>query len=325
MKIAVRTILTGILACAVTVSSAQRRMAREEYILKYKQYAVETLETHGIPASITMAQALLESDDGNSRLATLGNNHFGIKCKSYWTGKTISHTDDAKDECFRKYDSVEESFLDHAEFLDKTERYQSLFDLDPKDYRAWAHGLKAAGYATNPVYAELLIKIVEDHQLYLLDEETGKDYIVIAEVPEAPVMTEVPVAEELGGTVDIDNYVVSVTRNGRTTYMNNGSEFTLAKAGDSYELLASSFGIAPKRLRKNNDVSEFAQLKEGDMVYLKAKSKRALNGNLMHVVKSGETLYGLSQQYGIRLKNLARLNGLSTTSTIAPGQQIRLM
>ena len=165
-SIALLTLGVSLLALS---ANGQDRLTREEYIQKYKSLAVEEMEVYGIPASITMAQALLESDNGNGRLAREGNNHFGIKCKSTWTGATISHDDDAKGECFRKYPSVEASFNDHSEFLDKSARYQDLFKLDPMDYKGWAYGLKQAGYATNPAYAELLIKIIEDNQLYHLD------------------------------------------------------------------------------------------------------------------------------------------------------------
>ena len=175
----------------------QQKLSREEYIRRYKGLAVEEMDIYGIPASIKMAQALLESDNGNGRLAREANNHFGIKCKSTWTGATISHDDDAAGECFRKYASVEDSYRDHSEFLDRSERYQDLFKLDPLDYKGWAYGLKQAGYATNPQYAELLIKIIEDNRLYLLDEgrdidpqimgnRPDKQALIAEEIPHAP-------------------------------------------------------------------------------------------------------------------------------------------
>ena len=164
----------------------QQKLSREEYIRRYKGLAVEEMDIYGIPASIKMAQALLESDNGNGRLAREANNHFGIKCKSTWTGATISHDDDAAGECFRKYASVEDSYRDHSEFLDRSERYQDLFKLDPLDYKGWAYGLKQAGYATNPQYAELLIKIIEDNRLYLLDEGRDIDPQIMGNRPDKP-------------------------------------------------------------------------------------------------------------------------------------------
>ena len=167
-------ILVLILSLSWLDAVAQTRQTREEYIDKYKHIAIEHMERYGIPASITLAQGILESDSGNSNLARRSNNHFGIKCKSNWKGERVYHTDDAPDECFRKYDSVEESYEDHAEFLDQSPRYDSLFAYSSSDYRSWARGLKAAGYATAPDYAQRLTRIIEENLLFLFDEHRGK-------------------------------------------------------------------------------------------------------------------------------------------------------
>ncbi len=322
------------LGCA-TLSSAQERMTREEYIQKYKKLAVEQMEIYGIPASIKLAQALHESDNGNSRLARLANNHFGIKCKSTWTGPTIEHDDDAPGECFRKYGSVEESYLDHSEFLDKSARYQDLFKLDPKDYKGWAYGLRKAGYATNPKYAEILIKIIEDNRLYLLDE--GKDInapLLAEEKPQpqqpVPVDEPEPIRHETQPhtpTVDIDNYSVSVSGRGgnHTVYHNNGSEFILTAAGDTYSSIAGEFGLTVSKLIKYNDLDGAGDLTPGTMLYLKPKAKRSENGKLIHIAKEGETMHSISQTYGIRLKNLCNINRRTKDSAVKAGQQIRLM
>ena len=228
-SIALLTLGVSLLALS---ANGQDRLTREEYIQKYKSLAVEEMEVYGIPASITMAQALLES--GNGRLAREGNNHFGIKCKSTWTGATISHDDDAKGECFRKYPSVEASFNDHSEFLDKSARYQDLFKLDPMDYKGWAYGLKQAGYATNPAYAELLIKIIEDNQLYHLDRgEEIAPPIMGTPATEEPQQLVAETEQKPKEVVDVDNYSVAVTGQGgqHTVYHNNGSEFTTARPG----------------------------------------------------------------------------------------------
>lgn len=214
-SIALLTLGVSLLALS---ANGQDRLTREEYIQKYKSLAVEEMEVYGIPASITMAQALLESDNGNGRLAREGNNHFGIKCKSTWTGATISHDDDAKGECFRKYPSVEASFNDHSEFLDKSARYQDLFKLDPMDYKGWAYGLKQAGYATNPAYAELLIKIIEDNQLYHLDRgEEIAPPIMGTPVTEEPQQLVADTEQKPKEVVDVDNYSVAVTGQGDST------------------------------------------------------------------------------------------------------------
>lgn len=308
---------------------AQDRITKEQYIEKYKQLAIDDMEVYGIPASIKMAQALLESDAGNSRLARQGNNHFGIKCKKNWTGETIHHDDDAPQECFRKYDSAEQSFHDHSEFLNNSARYESLFDLDIYDYKGWAKGLKAAGYATNPKYPELLIKIIEDNKLYLLD----KGVTTVAEAqpkvnPEPQPETEkvTVVTEEITtAKVDVDNYVLALfSRGGYDIYLNNGCEFVIAVEGDNINSLSESLDISIKRLRKMNDMNEAQDFESGDMVYISPKSKRSDNGRLLHTVLEGETLHSISQVYGIRMRNLASLNHLTEDGVIFAGQQLKL-
>lgn len=324
-SIALLTLGVSLLALS---ANGQDRLTREEYIQKYKSLAVEEMEVYGIPASITMAQALLESDNGNGRLAREGNNHFGIKCKSTWTGATISHDDDAKGECFRKYPSVEASFNDHSEFLDKSARYQDLFKLDPMDYKGWAYGLKQAGYATNPAYAELLIKIIEDNQLYHLDRgEEIAPPIMGTPVTEEPQQLVAETEQKPKEVVDVDNYSVAVTGQGgqHTVYHNNGSEFTTARPGDTYATIASEFGLTVKKLLKYNDETTVPALRPGEMVYLRPKGKRSENGKLIHVAKEGETLHSISQTYGIRLKNLCNMNRRTPDSEVKAGQQIRLM
>lgn len=305
--------------------SAQKRMTRAEYIQKYTQYALENQETHGIPASITMAQALLESDCGNSRLAVLANNHFGIKCKKEWTGPTISHDDDAKGECFRKYTTAEASFRDHCDFLDKSPRYADLFKLDPLDYKGWAHGLKKAGYATNPQYAHILIKLIEDNELYALDKmDAGR--------PDLAQLTEKQVVEEDNNIqtdvqkIDVDNYAVTVARAGEyAAYINNGSMFVIAKAGDTYKSMSSKLKVSERRLRKFNDADPGYEPVEGEAVYVKAKSNRAFNGKLLHTAAPGETMRSISQKYGIKQAKLLKLNRRPADAPLTAGTQIRLM
>lgn len=323
MKLVRITIFLQLFLFIAVMSSQAQNQTREQYIKKYKNLVLEHQDIYGIPASIKMAQGLLESDNGNSRLATIANNHFGIKCKKEWTGETLSHDDDAPGECFRKYNSAEESFKDHSEFLDKSPRYQELFKLDPLDYKGWAYGLKAAGYATNPKYPELLIKIIDDNRLYLLDQgkELPTKEIGAAETPE--IRNEV-IAE--ADKIDIDNYVVSVHNfKGYAIYSNNGSQFVVACKGDTFESIAKTFNISAKRLLKYNDLQQGAVLHNGEMVYIKAKGRRTTNGKLMHYVKEGETMHSISQKYGIRLRSLGKTNRRATDSVLIKGQQIRLM
>lgn len=318
--------------CSVFVISAagadaQNRITRAEYIAKYREYALENQETHGIPASITMAQALLESDCGNSRLAVLANNHFGIKCKSDWTGETIRHDDDELQECFRKYPSAEASFRDHCDFLDKSPRYAALFELDPLDYKGWAHGLKKAGYATNPKYAELLIKMIEDYELYALDKmEPGRGDLAQLDDRE-DIFDIIEVAEDdKTDKIDVDNYVVTVASAGQyAMYANNGSTFVVAKDGDTYKSLSSSLNISERKLRRYNDAGRVDEPAAGAPVYVKAKSNKALNGKLIHTALEGETMHSVSQAYGIKLGKLLKLNRRSADMPLRAGMQIRLM
>lgn len=313
--------------CAATLS-AQRRTTPKEYIEKYKRLAIVDQEVYGIPASIKMAQALLESDCGNSRLALEGNNHFGIKCKRDWTGETILHDDDELQECFRKYPSAEASFRDHSEFLNNSARYQSLFELDPTDYKGWAYGLKECGYATNPQYAEMLIGLIERNELYRLDAEDPGQLVAEEKFHgKKPSQIDITLpAESAGAKVDVDNYSVSMrSAGGYPVFNNNGSEFVIARYGDTFEKIASAVGTKAKKLRKFNDAPAGYQPYEGEQVYLRAKGKRAHNGKLLHLAAKGETLRFVSQMYGIKLAKLARLNRMDGDETLREGQQIRLM
>ena len=327
LKYATLTALTLVLTINAV---AQDRTTKEQYIEQYKQLAIDDMEKYGIPASIKMAQALLESDAGNSRLARQGNNHFGIKCKKDWTGETIHHDDDAPQECFRKYPSAQESFHDHSEFLDRSPRYQGLFELDPLDYKAWAHGLKAAGYATNPKYPELLIKLIEDYKLYLLDKGEVATEATPAPTPE-PVQTIIeepistPELTNVAAQVDVDNYVLALhNRGGYDIYLNNGCEFVIAAEGDDINSLSQSLDISIKRLRKMNDLTLDGDFTGGEPVYINPKAKRSENGHLLHTVREGETLHSISQTYGIRLKKLAAMNHLTGDGRIFAGQQLKL-
>lgn len=296
-----------------------QRLTREEYILRYKGLAAETMEVYGIPASVVMAQALLESDNGNSRLANEANNHFGIKCGSSWNGETISHHDDAPNECFRVYGSVEDSFLDHGKFIDGSPRYNKLFNLREDDYKAWANGLRECGYATNPDYGPMLIKIIEDNNLHLLDQGVNVSY--------ADIRTEVKdvVIDRTAGQINIDNYTVTIDRSsGRELQYNNGIPFVVAQQGDTFASLAQDFHVTVKKLLKFNDLTREFGLRPGDALYIKMKNKRSENGNISYVVRAGDTMHSISQQFGIRVKNLYRINNMGQTNTIREGQQIRL-
>ena len=262
-------------------------------------------------------------------LCMSGGNTLLVDVRDYTDLVLVGATrDDAAGECFRKYASVEDSYRDHSEFLDRSERYQDLFKLDPLDYKGWAYGLKQAGYATNPQYAELLIKIIEDNRLYLLDEGRDIDPQIMGNRPDkqALIAEEIPHAAP-ADIVDIDNYSVSVQgrKGGHTVYQNNGSQFVVLREGETLSSVAGEFGLSEKKLAKYNDFDAGTQPRPGDMVYIRAKNKRSQNGKLIHIAKDGETLHGISQMYGIRLKNLCSINRRSRDSQVSAGQQIRLM
>ena len=248
--------------------------------------AISQMKHYGIPASITLAQGLLESGAGKSTLATKANNHFGIKCGGTWTGKTITHFDDGRNECFRSYSSVEDSYKDHSLFLQK-QRYQRLFSLAKDDYKGWAKGLKECGYATSPTYAANLINLIELYELYQYDKGGGKHTIT-------PEVTDHP-----------------VTINRTMTVFPNGIPYVVVKAGETLESIAARYGISKRKLRKYNELPKNAQVSIGDVIYFNKKKKKAskdFKKNCWHKIKKGESMYSISQSYGIRVKNLYKMN-----------------
>jgi hypothetical protein len=270
--------LTALVVICGTLGAQQPKLTRQQYIEKYAPLAVEQQALYGIPASITLAQGLLESGNGNSRLAREGNNHFGIKCGGTWNGPSLRHDDDAAQECFRSYESVEESYIDHSLFLSERQRYRGLFDLDPKDYKGWAHGLKAAGYATNPVYAELLIKIIEEHQLYRYDNALLADYEAPAQ-PIAPAQSENTaegeaqvgeVQEAVVVAVDVDRVAVPLHRiGGYGIYADQRGRYVMARRGDLVGRLARTVGVSTRRLCQLNDIADRGEaLTEGTKIYI---------------------------------------------------------
>ena len=318
---------------------AQQKMTRSEYIAKWADVAIEHMEIYGIPASITMAQAIVESGSGNGVLARTANNHFGIKCGSKWTGGKVYHDDDAKGECFRAYSSAEESFADHAEFLHTRERYNFLFDYATDDYVSWAKGLKQAGYATAPTYAEGLIKVIESEKLYLLDQKNGRklydDYVAeklgLNKPTEQP-KSNTPDAEAADQTlayadrgIDPNNFRVTINSHcGYNVYLTNHSNYVVAHEGDTYKSIGKLFELSQRTLRKFNDAPKGHELKAGDVVYIERKAPRWRGEGLMHRTKRGESLRLLSQIYGIRLKSLSKLNNMDEDTVFQGNETVRL-
>jgi hypothetical protein len=293
---------------------AQARMSPKQYIDTYDQDAVREMLKSGVPASITLAQGMLESDYGNSDLATQARNHFGIKCHSSWRGKRMYKDDDAKGECFRVYQTAFESYKDHSEFLKNNRRYAFLFDYKPSDYKSWAHGLKKAGYATNPKYPELLIKIIEENNLQRFDVMTEKDL------------------KALGGK-SIDNSETPVITSSRSTsgaatdavlVSPNGIKYAIAKLGDTPDIIARRYNLGRWQLPCYNEVNRKYEFRDGEKVYLQPKRRKYRGDTESHTVKNGETLWQISQFYGIKQRLLARRNSLVKNATISPGQVLRL-
>ena len=325
--------LAGILLIVVQSLPAQVRQTREEYIDRYKSIAVAHMERYGIPASITMAQGILESDCGNSWLSLQSNNHFGIKCKRNWTGDKVYYDDDAKGECFRSYPSVEASYRDHAEFLDSQPRYDSLCAYSSDDYKSWARGLKAAGYATAPDYAQRLTRIIEENQLYLLDRPDGERLYASrmgrkVTDPEGWFADQSSVEPAAGASpaIDPDNYRVTINaHNGYNVYQTNGVHYVLAKEGDTFENIGQKFRISARNLRKFNDLKDKkAQPLTGEVVYIERKKKRWEGNAHTHICRQGETAYAVGQSYAIRTRSIEKLNRLKPGSTLEKGQQIRI-
>lgn len=305
LLIIIIAVLTHI-SWAIAGPNIHWNQAYQNYFNKYKNIAIREMQRYGIPASITLAQGVLESGAGNSRLATVANNHFGIKCHD-WTGPSISHDDDEQGECFRVYGSAIESFEDHSKFLRGRRRYSSLFQLARTDYRGWAYGLKRAGYATNPAYANSLIDIIELYRLYEYDTMTlGKNDNIWS--------TPKPSRRE-----DMDMR----TRQFRAF---NENCYLTAHAGETYENIAREIGIKAHKLAKYNEQPEDTRLNEGEIVWLR-KKKHHVPDNFnrqYHTAKSNESLYDIAQLYGVRLKNIIKANKKIAKRGLRTGDRVKL-
>jgi len=295
----------------------EEKISRKEYIDRYKEIAIREMNTYNIPASITLAQGILESGHGNSRLAKIAHNHFGIKCHKGWSGETFFMDDDTKNECFRKYNNPETSYKDHSKFLSTRDRYAFLFDLKITDYKGWAKGLKKAGYATNPKYPHLLIKIIEEHKLYEFDKFYGKKYSGYTNDP-----NEGDNSTRWNPSVQKEYIEVANTLNDRRVFLNNGVKFIFAGKGDTFYKIAKEFNIYKYQIYKNNDLKRKDKLVEGQMIYLEAKKSKSKQS--YHTVRPGETLLDISQEYGIKLKKLAKYNNLKKDARLFPDQRIKL-
>lgn len=267
------------------IYSQKRYEIYENYIDTYSSIAVKHMQKYNIPASITLAQGLLESGAGMSELTKRSNNHFGIKCHRSWTGGRVYAKDDTPNDCFRKYNRAEESFDDHAQFLVDGSRYSPLFNLSPTDFKGWARGLQKSGYATDKAYANKLIKLIEDYELYRFDKA--------------------------GYNSRSRNNAsqVSPSQNWkRQPYKTHGLVYVIAVEGDTYEGIAAEFNFKAKDLLSYNEVPSGFPLNKGDIVYFQKKKSRADKPYYEHIVLIGESMHSISQKYGLKVKNLYRMN-----------------
>lgn len=291
--------ISFVLSCTVVSGQVRWNQVSQQYVNQYKNVAIEQMKRWRIPASITLAQGLLESGAGRSDLARVANNHFGIKCHG-WQGMSYYKDDDARNECFRAYKSAYDSYEDHSRFLASGSRYAGLFKLNIKDYKGWAKGLKAAGYATNPRYANQLIDLIQLYKLYEYD--SAKDY---------------------------DKFVFEINKTGEQMYAIqsfNKNYYVVARRGDTYRSIGKELDISYRKLAKYNERSKNDVLEEGEVVWLKKKRSNApkdYKGRL-HYIKAGESMYSISQKYGIRLAALYKMNKLSPSYQIRVGDTIRL-
>jgi GR25 family glycosyltransferase involved in LPS biosynthesis len=306
------------------LSLLAQRITPEEYIQTYKDIAMREMKTHKIPASITLAQGLLESGAGNSALAREAKNHFGIKCHKGWEGDTYIMDDDAKDECFRKYRNAEESFKDHSEFLCGRSRYAALFDLEITDYRGWAKGLKAAGYATNPKYAQLLIDRIELYDL------TKYDKIALGQMTDDDQLPDIAPEDELLELAYSPNdrsvfELVDMTADKRFIYENNGVRFVFAKEGETPEGLAAAFGVKFKKFCEYNLLKRPDEMlfHSGDVVYL-AKLKNKNWKAKKYTVQEGETLRDVALRFAVKPERILSKNSLKEGTHLRAGQVLWL-
>ena len=308
----------------IPLTLTAQKITPEEYIQTYKDIAIHEMKTHKIPASITLAQGLLESGAGNSSLARNAKNHFGIKCHKGWEGDTYYMDDDEKNECFRKYDNVEDSFHDHSEFLCGRTRYAALFDLDITDYEGWARGLKAAGYATNPKYAQLLIDRINLYDL------TQYDQIALGLLAESEVEPIDPKADEYFELAysPADKSVfplADMTPEGRFIYENNSVRFVFAKEGETPESMSKAFGIKFKRFCQYNCLKhpEEVVFHSGDVVYL-SKLRNYNWKAKKYTVQEGEALRDVALRFAVKPEKILRKNGLDKNVRISKGQVLWL-
>jgi hypothetical protein len=302
---------------------AQSSEIVRKYIETYKNVAIAEEIRTGVPAAITLAQGIHETGAGTSDLVLKSNNHFGIKCKGEWTGASVSHDDDAKGECFRKYENPMDSYKDHSDFLKNRPYYVSLFNLDPTDYKGWAYGLKKAGYATNPTYAQILIKLIEDYDLqqYTVLALNGKfsDNGDLAFA--SNVKTESSEETKINEPV-IQKAVVKTYNYPSGVFKINETGVVFVKKGTAFLKVANDNDLSLSRLFEFNDMSPVDIAEKDQLIYL--QRKRKIGTEEFHIVQDGETLYDIAQVEGIRIESLLEYNLLRKGMQPAVGEKLNL-
>ncbi len=319
-----KKLLVIILSCSVTFFATAQKFSIEQYILQYKDIAIIEMKRMGVPAAITLAQGILESENGNSDLVKKSNNHFGIKCKNTWTGGTVSHDDDASAECFRSYLTAQESYRDHSNFLRGNTRYKFLFDIDAADYRSWAYGLKKAGYATNPEYPGILIKNIEQYNLqqYTLSAVNDIPKFDATKYENDSGDSVKPLTENRNADSISDKAIVSILDIPDKIITINNSKCVVAKKGTSLLFIATKNNIALNKLLECNELAEDATLGKTQYVYLQKKQK---TGELEFcIVQPGQSVYDIAQLYGIQLQYLLDYNKLNNTDVVTAGTKLFL-
>ena len=316
----IRCISIILFTCCFLHVRAQERITIEEYVARFRDIAVSEMKRSGVPAAITLAQGILESENGNSELVKKSNNHFGIKCKSTWAGDSVNHDDDAEGECFRAYANAEDSYRDHSNFLKGNQRYASLFNLNPEDYKAWARGLKKAGYATNPRYPDLLIKYIEQYNL--------QQYTLVAlNKMAAPDMMAVDTLRSATPAETVSNpstptNTESIPADAGRIISINKVKCVYAARGTSLLALATKHNINLNRLMEFNDLTEEGLLQKDQYIFLQKKSRTG--DKEFYVVQPGETLHDVAQKNGIQLQALREYNDLDKTVAIPASTKLYL-
>jgi len=333
-------LISTLLAVVLLLSSVfgQDRERVAAYVNQYGELAIQEMLRTGVPAAITLAQGIHETDGGQSDLAALANNHFGIKCKGDWQGETMSHDDDAKGECFRKYPSVEDSYRDHSDFLRTRPNYAFLFKLDPTDYEGWAKGLKKAGYATNPVYSQKLIKIIVENNLQQytlagLQRQQGIESGLFS-ISHAPLQNALSSSANTSVNSNEEKVVdkTEVVTKRKSTLKGifplnkifniNEVKVILVPAGTSLLAVANNYNVSYKKLLNFNDLDETDILNEDQLIYLERKPKRGTKD--YHVTEENENLHDISQKEGVQLASILEYNHLEKSMKPAVGEKIYL-